>query len=58
METYKIRTKIKDNHRLMIKNLPFETGEEVKVTITNSLQQAETLRHCILKKAFEGKLIN
>jgi len=34
METYKIRTKIKENHRLMIENLPFETGEEVEVKIT------------------------
>jgi len=34
METYKIRTRIKENHKLMIEDLPFEKGEEVEVTIT------------------------
>ena len=32
--------------------------DKIEETITNSLQQAETLRQSILKKAFEGKLIN
>lgn len=31
--------------------------EKIEETITDSLQQAETLRQSILKKAFEGKLI-
>lgn len=30
---------------------------KIEETITNSLQQAEMLKQCILKKAFEGKLI-
>ncbi len=34
METYKIRTRIKENHKLMIEDLPFEKGEEVEVMIT------------------------
>ncbi|MCY7360449.1 MAG: hypothetical protein LH629_00025 [Ignavibacteria bacterium] len=34
METYKIRTKIKENHKILIENLPFEKGEEVEITIT------------------------
>jgi type I restriction enzyme S subunit len=32
--------------------------DKIEETISQSLQQAETLRHSILKKAFEGKLIN
>ena len=31
--------------------------DKVEETITTSLQQAETLRQSILKKAFEGKLV-
>ncbi len=31
--------------------------DKIEETITNSLQQAETLRQSILKKAFEGRLI-
>ncbi len=34
METFKIRTRIKENYKLMIEDLPFEKGEEVEVTIT------------------------
>ncbi len=34
METFKIRTKIKNNHKLEIENLPFENGQEVEVVIT------------------------
>ena len=34
METFKIRTKIKKNHKLEIDNLPFENGQEVDVIIT------------------------
>lgn len=34
METFKIRTKIKKNHKLEIDNLPFENGQEVEVVIT------------------------
>lgn len=34
METFKIRTKIKNNHKLEIENLPFENGQEVEVIIT------------------------
>jgi type I restriction enzyme S subunit len=33
-------------------------ADKLEETITNSLQQAETLRQSILKKAFEGKLIS
>ena len=32
--------------------------DKIEETISQSLQQAESLRHSILKKAFEGKLIN
>ena len=31
--------------------------DKIEETITQSLQQAETLRQSILKKAFEGKLV-
>jgi len=31
--------------------------DKIEETISQSLQQAETLRQCILKKAFEGKLV-
>jgi type I restriction enzyme, S subunit len=31
--------------------------DKIEETITNSLKQAEALRQCILKKAFEGKLL-
>ncbi|MBK8382510.1 MAG: hypothetical protein IPL16_11605 [Ignavibacteria bacterium] len=34
MESFKIRTKIKNNHKLEIENLPFENGQEVEVIIT------------------------
>ena len=34
MESFKIRTKIKKNHKLEIDNLPFENGQEVEVIIT------------------------
>jgi type I restriction enzyme S subunit len=32
--------------------------DNISATITQSLAQAETLRQSILKKAFEGKLVN
>ena len=32
--------------------------DKIEETISQSLQQAETLRQSILKQAFEGKLIN
>ena len=32
--------------------------DKLEETITNSLKQAEALRQSILKKAFEGRLIN
>jgi type I restriction enzyme, S subunit len=32
--------------------------DKIEETISNSLQQAETLKQSILKKAFEGKLVN
>ena len=32
--------------------------DKIEETITNSLLQAETLRQSILKKAFEGKVLN
>lgn len=32
--------------------------DKIEATISQSLQQAETLRQSILKKAFEGKLVN
>ncbi len=32
-------------------------SDKIEETITQSLQQAETLRQSILKKAFEGKLV-
>jgi len=31
--------------------------DKIEETISQSLQQAETLRQSILKKAFEGKLV-
>jgi type I restriction enzyme S subunit len=35
----------------------FDVCDIIEETISNSLQQAETLRHSILKKAFEGRLV-
>jgi type I restriction enzyme, S subunit len=32
--------------------------DKIEETISQALQQAETLRQSILKKAFEGKLVN
>jgi len=34
METYKIRTVIKRNHKIEIDNLPFDDGEDVNVIVT------------------------
>ena len=31
--------------------------DKIEETITDSLKQAEALRHSILKKAFEGRLL-
>ena len=36
METIKVKTKIKKNHKLEIENLPFENGQEVEVVITSN----------------------
>lgn len=35
----------------------FSIADEIEQTITTSLCQSETLRHSILKRAFEGKLV-
>jgi len=35
MEVFKIKTKIKKNHKIEIENLPFSNGEEVEVQITS-----------------------
>lgn len=40
METFKIRTKIKKNHKLEIDNLPFENGQEVEVVITSDAKDS------------------
>lgn len=34
MEKFKIKTKIKNNNRIEISNLPFENGQKVEVFIT------------------------
>jgi hypothetical protein len=36
MDTIKIKTKISQDHRIEIENLPFEKGAEVEVTISQS----------------------
>ena len=40
METIKIRTKIKKDHKLEIGNLPFENGQEVEVIITSGVNDS------------------
>jgi hypothetical protein len=40
METYKIKTKIKKNHKIEIENLPFENGQEVEVFITSNVKDS------------------
>jgi hypothetical protein len=40
METIKIKTKIKKNHKLEIENLPFENGQEVEVVITSNIKDS------------------
>lgn len=37
METYKIETTIKENHKIEIDNLPFPEGESVEVTISKKI---------------------
>ncbi|MEO8447218.1 MAG: hypothetical protein ABI528_06960 [bacterium] len=51
METYKIRTKIKEDHKLTIENLPFEKGEEVEVMI---IQKSDISTLDIMKLAEKG----
>ena len=36
----------------------FSLCDKMEETVSNSLQQAEALRQSILKRAFEGKLVN
>jgi hypothetical protein len=36
MDTIKIKTKVSQDHRIEIDNLPFEKGAEVEVTISQS----------------------
>jgi hypothetical protein len=38
METFKIKTKIKKDHKLEIENLPFENGQEIEVFITSDFK--------------------
>jgi hypothetical protein len=40
METIKLRTKIKKDHKLEIGNLPFENGQEVEVIITSGVSES------------------
>jgi len=40
METFKIKAKIKKDHRLEIENLPFENGQEVEVVITSDVKDS------------------
>jgi type I restriction enzyme, S subunit len=48
----------KDEQQLIVQEIESRLSvcDKVEETINNSLQQAETLRQSILKKAFEGKL--
>jgi hypothetical protein len=36
MDTIKIKTRVNQDHRIEIENLPFEKGSEVEVTISQS----------------------
>jgi len=40
METFKIKAKIKKDHKLEIENLPFENGQEVEVFITSDAKDS------------------
>jgi type I restriction enzyme, S subunit len=56
----KIKLPSEEEQHLIVSELESKLTvcDKIEETITQSLQQAETLRQSILKKAFEGKLIN
>jgi len=60
LKTYPIPLCSLDEQQLIVSELESKLTvcDKIEETIRQSLQQAETLRQSILKKAFEGKLIN
>ncbi|MDQ3022346.1 MAG: restriction endonuclease subunit S [Bacteroidota bacterium] len=60
LKTYPIPLPTIEEQHLIVQELESKLTicDKIEETITNSLQQAETLRQSILKKAFEGRLIN
>ena len=59
IENYRLPLPSLDEQELIIKEIESRLSvcDKVEETISNSLEQAETLRQSILKKAFEGKLL-
>jgi type I restriction enzyme S subunit len=59
LEKVKIPVPLIDEQQLIVSELESKLTvcDKIEETISQSLQQAETLRQSILKKAFEGKLI-
>lgn len=60
LKTYPIPLCTLEEQRLIVEELENKLSvcDKIEETITNSLQQAETLKQSILKKAFEGRLVN
>ncbi len=52
MDTYKLKTIVKRNHKIEIENLPFEDGEKVNVIVTKAGKETDNkyeLRDTLLK---------
>lgn len=51
METFKIKTTVKKNHKIELENVPFENGEEVIVSVS---QKSEIPIEDIMKLENKG----
>lgn len=55
METYKTKIKVKNNHKVLINDVPFEDGQEVEISISlkdgndNSEMLKDSLKGSVLK---------
>jgi type I restriction enzyme S subunit len=60
LKNYSIRICSKEEQVFIVQQLESKLTicDKIEETISQSLQQAETLRQSILKRAFEGKLVN
>lgn len=41
METFKTKSKVKNNHKVQIDDVPFDDGQEVEITITLENRRTE-----------------